>query len=302
MAKEDDDKTEGKEQEAGGSEENKDEGSTGDKGPETLSVKVDGVMKEYALEEATKLISESSGAQQRFEEASALAKKAGKGIRLAELSTALQKGAPSQGEVEEFLGLMGTGSEDIAKMIGDLSGTGKEKDKKDKKKEEAPSLVSLEQLDPRLKAIIEGAEKADLSNIRQGIEDQVKKEVDKDGILGKMVGELPDDVQGEVKNVLYDMAIESVKGRILGREPFGTDMISSVLQTLRARIKTVGTPIKAAGQAPVLGLSPAGTSFSPEILANEPIKRLTVDNPQYETNAVDRFQQMLVRAFKKSGK
>lgn len=266
-------------------------------------VVIGGVKKTLTLEELRTAASKSLGADAKFDDAAKQRKEAAEGLRIAELLNRLKtkgEGAESA-DIQEFLTLLGIDPAEATKLME----TAKKKEsatKKDEKKGEESSTVTMEQLDPQIQAAIKAAERLDVDQMRKKIEDDIRKGVDTDSILSKMVSEVPEEVQAELRTTLYDMVMASVRGRILAGEGFGPEMISTTLQTVRAWVKRFGTPAKGAGQLPVVGFGPSGTTFSAEVLAPEPIQRVPSTDPNYEETAVKRFQQKFLQVARKLGK
>ncbi len=265
----------------------------------SYTLKIDGVEQTFTMKELQQKASESAGAQKKFQDAHDLQERAASGMRIQELLTQMKgQETPDETKTQELMGLLGAGDVDIKAALAQAQkapGTTKKEDKK-------PEPITMENLDPRTRAALEAAEQADLKQVREKIEGEAKKGVDNDKILGKIIDEAPGDTKGSLKNTLYEMVIDDVRGRILGREPYGPDMIQSSLQKVRARVKSFGTPTASAGQPPLVGELGIAAATSPEIRATEPIKRVSSANPGYEDNAVKRVQQFMVKAFSNSGK
>lgn len=275
---------------------------TGDKEGYTLTI--GGQTKTLTLEELKTAASKSMGADDKFERAAKDKKEAAEGLRIAELLNRLKAGGEGAdpADVKEFLTVLGVDPAEITKLME----TTKKKEsasKKDEKKDGEPSVVGMEQLDPQIQAAIKAAERLDVDQMRKKIQDDVKKGVDTDPILSKMVSEVPEEVQADFRETLYDMVMASVRGKILSREAFGPEMITSTLQTVRDWVKKTGVPAKGAGQLPVVGLAPTGPpAFTADVLAAEPIKRVSSTDPNYEETAVKRFQQKMIQIAKKLGR
>ncbi len=279
------------------------EGALSDK-DETFTLKIDGEDKTFTLDELKLQASESAGAQQKFEEAAKIRDKAASGTRIQELLESMKSDkAPDTAKVTEFLRLAGVKDADMGDILATIkSDKGKDADKGGKGKED-DEPITLENLDPRVRAAVEAAESADLKQIRERIEGETKKSVDNDKILGKIIDEITeDDHQKKMKDVLYGMMLDDVRGRILGREPYGPDMIQSSLQKVRARVQNLGIPSKSTGQPPLEGELGLAAATTPEIRATEPIKRVSSTEPGYEENAVKRVQQLTFKAAKKLGR
>lgn len=271
-----------------------------DKVPEQFTVTVDGTPMTFTKEEALKKVSESAGAQKKFEDASKMLKEAQPGLQLSGLMKELQgQKEPDPQKMEEFLGLLGVEGADATKLMEEM-GIGSKEDDKGKDKGKGRKSVKMEDLDDRTRAAVEAAEQMDLENIRGKIDSEVKKGLDNDKILVKLIDSMPEDRQDKLRQVLSDMAIEDVRGRILAREGFGPEMIQSTLQKIRARVDDLGIPAVASGQA-AAALGPTTATWGPEVHSTEPIKRLPTTDDKYEENAVSRFRQMFVNAMRKGG-
>lgn len=275
------------------------------KSDDTFTLKVDGVDKTYTLDELKTAASESLGAQQKFEAASKLRDEASSGRRVMELVTELGKQkTPDEGKTAELLQLLGVAPSAMEKTIEELKKAAGSSDTKSADKSGTTSEpVKVENLDPRLKTIVEAAEQADLERIRTRIVSETEKAVDEDKILGKLIdGVLEGKERDKVRQALHDMANDDVRGRILGREVYGTEMVQSTLQKVRARVENLGIPSRTAGQPPVTGeLGALLADYSPEVHATEPIKRVASTEPGYEESAVKRVQQKIVDSMRRGG-
>lgn len=273
---------------------------------DTFTLKVDGTDKTFTLDELKSAASESAGAQKKFEEASEMVKNAASGRRIQELVTELGKSqTPDEGKTAELLQLLGVESGAMEKTMEELrKAAGGSTKKADDKPGTTDEPVKVENLDPRLKTIIEAAEQADLERIREKIVSETKKGVDEDKILGKMIDGVPEGKERDkIREALHNMAVDDVRGRILGRESYGTEMVQSTLQKIRARIENLGIPAKPAGQGPVTGeLGSLLAEYGPDVRVTEPIKRVSSTEPGYEESAVKRVQQKIVEAMRKGGR
>lgn len=265
---------------------------------ETFTLKIDGEEKSLTLDELRAKASESAGAQKKFQDANDLLKKAEGGIRIQELAKELSDTeSPDEVKTAEFMRLLGVDPGEINKVLSSA-----QKGKGGDKAPVTPKTIGVDQLDPQLRSAVEAAERMDLQQIRTNIEKECTTGVDNDKILGKMIDEVQEGAEkGSLKQVLYDMVIEDVRGRILAREPYGTEMVQSSLQKVRARINNLGIPAKIAGQVPVTGLPAVLATLGPEVHATEPIRRVSSSDQGYEENAVKRVQQMMVDAARKMG-
>ena len=257
------------------------------------TVKVDGQDRTFTLDELKEAAGKSAGADVRFEQAAEMRKTAAKGTRLLELADELRDDTnPPTEKTNEFLNLLGLDPSKVASTTpkGNSSSS-----------LEAGKKVGFEGVDSRIQAAVKAIEEKDLNDIRESVEDETRKGVDKDDILGKMVGRVPEDKRNEVKNALYDMAIQDVRDRIFSGQMYGPEMLQSSLQRVRALVEKLGIPAKAVGHPPVSGPSPLGV-LSPQVTATEPIKRVSSTETNWEQNAVDRIHQRMVQAMRADGK
>ncbi len=293
----------------GGGDDNKgdDKGDKGDKGdkddkgdskPETYVLKVDGVDKEFTLEEMKAATTKVSGADEKFRQSADNLKKAEKGTRIAalfgELSEATSAGgAPNQASVKELAGLLGV---DIGEFSKSLKADSEDKSKK---KDSAEELLSMDKLTPELQTIMKESQAAQY----RGLVDKVKKTceegVDKDEILSKIIGSVTEDGEkSRLREALSEMLFEDVQTRIRNGEQYGTEMVSHSLQVVRARVKNLGVPAKMSQKPYIPGLGPSSNVPS-EVYSEDPIKRVASDDPGYEDNFVKRVMQGVVKASKK---
>jgi len=295
----DDDKQVGKEEEKEGEiEENQGEkqgekeDSKKDDSEETYPVVVDGKTIHMTLEELKANASKAKGADAKFEKASNIRKEAEKGLRIQDLGKKINSGKFTQQDVDEFARLMGTDPT----LVREKLETQVTNQTNQKKTSSTGDIIDMENLSPRVRAALEAAELADNARIREGIEQKVRVGVDKDPILSKIVLEGPAESQQQVRNTLFDMAMNDVRGRILaGRESFGPEMISSAVQNLRSQVKNLGILNRSSGNPAVVGLGPTGVGVAPEVLAKEPIRRKSISDPDYEETAIKRIQQDMNR-------
>jgi hypothetical protein len=267
--------------------------STGDTS-DTHTITVGGKEVHMTLDELKEAAQKAQGADKKFQDAADMRKQAAKGVLIEELSRKLQAGTFQEKDVEEMAELLGSDpSAVLTHLKAAQAGGGEKKGTKAAAKEE--KKVGLEDLAPEVKAAIQAAHDADIEKTLRKIEGEVKLGVDTDSVMSKIIEEAPAEGQGKLKETLFDIAMSSVRGRILGGEAYGPEMVKSVVQTVRTQIKNLGIPGKSVLQPPVVGFGPAGVGIAPEILSKEPIKRTKATEDSYEANAVKRFQQDFIK-------
>lgn len=275
----------------------------GEKEDETYSLKIDGESKEYTLDELKDAAQKVIGIESKAEKTAKDRKEAEPGLKILRLAQELRESkSPDETTQKEFLSALGVDSKIIEQVISQATGTGKKDDSGSKIKKDDAKPVTMDQLGPREKAIMEAAERDDMRRIREEIDKSCEDGVDNDKILGKMLDEVVEDTRKKsMRNFICRLVKKDVKSRILAREQYGPEMISSALQTARAEIKELGIPAKVAGQPPLEDLGYAGI-LGPEIHATEPIKRVSVADPTYHETAAKRLQQMVYKATRKGRK
>jgi hypothetical protein len=265
----------------------------------THTITVDGETHTITVEEALKAAEKVGGADKKFEDAAKERKEAQKeleaaqkGVRIAKALEKVQVESPAEDDVKEFMEALGV-TPDMVEGYDKLVATGR-------KGQEPPKKLTLTDFDESTQKILKAAEDDHLASIRQTIEDEVKSTIAKDTVLTKTLGKVDDDtVRKAAADEIAEMAVESVRGRILAGEPWGPEMLQSTAQRLRSRIERLGIPAKSSGKAPVLGLGPIGTELAgPEVTSDEPIKRVPSSDPNWVENVVKRVQQAAVRAFR----
>ena len=288
----------GQEEGQGGEAGSEEEKKSDDSGtPQTYTVKVDGKEVEMTLDELKAKASEASGAQAKFQEAADLRTKAQDGLRLIELSAKMKDQTATQKDVNEFVRLVGGDPAELDRLMAEQNGTATGKESSG---DSPPQTVKKEQLDPEVQRTLDEANKAQLTQIRQNIENKTREGIDKDEVLGKIVSGLPADIREGVKQELYEMAIERVRNNIvLDNKPFGPQMVQDVAQTLRSRVKKLGIPATQA-HAPT-SVSGLGMGFdSPQIPLDKTIERVSSNDPDYIEKTTKRVQQDMMRRAMKS--
>lgn len=291
----------GKDEDSGKKDGDKDEGKKDETGT-TYDLKVKGEMRTFTLDELKTAAQKVTGIEAVAEEAAENRKKAEKGLRIQDLAQELRESDSPKPEVQrEFMQALGLPTDAIDKLVAQATGEGK-KDSKDPDKgqdlDKKVVPISMDQLDPRLRQVVEAAEQDDLRRIREGIDKACEEGVDNDKILGKMLGEVDADRRDALQDFLHRSLKKDVKSRILAREEYGTEMIASSLQTVRADVKALGIPATVGGQPPVEGIDYAN-ALGANIHATEPITRKTITDPEYHDVAASRLQQMIYAATRK---
>lgn len=267
-----------------------------EKAANSHTFKQDGRDVTMTTEELITAASKAGGADAKFEQASQMLKDAAEGSKILAAKKALDESdGTDETLIANFVGALGLNMGDLEEKAGDMGNKNKNKDDT-----QPPKKITLNDLDPHLKEILSTSENMGVTETREKIENSVRNTLDKDAILCKMVGSLSTEEQSKVKEVLFDMAIKDVKGRILTNEAYGTEMINSVVQQVRANVEKLGIPSQAGKSPPMVGPSPLG-NFGPEIYATEPIKRVSSTDPKYIETAVKRAQQQLVKFAQSKG-
>lgn len=259
---------------------------------ENYTLAIDGENKTFTLEELKEAAQTSAGANAKFEKAAEMVKNATPGLEISRLAQELRESKSPDSQVQkDFLHALGVSQEQIDGMLKITEPTKKEgKKATDDGKKGTP--VTLDNLGPRERQIMEDAERRQYEQIRTDIKNSCEKSVDNDKVLGKMVDGMPDKRRSTWLGTAKRLLNKDVERRILAREEYGPDMIATSLQTVRAVLEEIGVPSKVAGQPPLVGLDYASV-LGPEIHAAEPIKRVAVDDSKYFEVAAARLQQKL---------
>lgn len=256
-------------------------------GTETFEIVVSGEKRAVTLEELKTMASESAGAQRRFQEAAELRKSAERGIRIQTLADKLKGNAnPNEAEVMELAQLLGADMNNQQAQNPPQQG-----------QQNPPSkqVVRREDLDPGVQDAIRAAEDAELAKIRSEIESETKKGIDSDPVISTMISGLVDERQKALKPLLFEMALEDVKGQIFAGAQFGPALIQSVAQKMRTRLKVMG--IGAPAQQANPSTAGPGSSYGDGGLnLNQRIDRVPAGKDNYISNVVQRTQQMMQRA------
>lgn len=268
-------------------------------GAKSFTLKVDGEDKSFTFEELKEAAQKSGGADAKFEKAAKMVQDAAPGLEIGRLSQKLKDTkTPDEQVQKDFLHALGVSQEQIDGMLAAAKKEPGTTKKDDSKATEAVP-VPLEKQDPRIRQILEDAERRQYDHIRTDIKNSCEKSVDNDKVLGKMVVGMPDDRQTAWLNTAKRLLNKDVERRILAREEYGPDMIATSLQSVRATLEEIGVPQKVGGQPPLVGLDYASI-LGPEIHATEPIKRVSVDDPKYADVSAQRLQQMVYANQRKS--
>ena len=271
--------------------------------PETHEVIVNGKKVEMTLDELKEHATKGAGADEKFRQASELRKTAERGIRLDELAHKMadEGDAVSPADLNEFITLLGGDPADLdmSKMTPNQPPTGQsntsDPNKTNPQGTQPLSVVKKEQLDPDVQRVLNQANEAELSRIRENIVAETRKGIDNDSVLGKLIDELPEDTREEVKSELYDMAEERVRNQIvLENKPFGPQMVQEVAQVLRSRIKRLGIPsTPRGGQLPTSASGPGMGYGNQQVLPDKPVERVSSTDPDYIEKTTQRVQQNL---------
>jgi len=265
---------------------------------ETYTLPINGEDKTFTLEELKLEAQKSAGADAKFSKAAEMVKDAAPGLEIARLAQQLKESnSPDEQVQKDFLHALGVSQEQIDGMLA-KNAPAPTPGKKDPEVPKKAEPLGLEKLDPRLRGIVEEAEKAQFDAIRKGITDSCEKSVDNDKILGKMVNEMSSDRQTQWLSTAKKLLNKDVERRILAREEYGPEMITSSLQSVRATLETLGVPTNVAGQPPLAGLDYTAV-LGPNIHKTEPITRVKVDDPEYAKNSAERLQQMVYANMRK---
>lgn len=274
---------------------------------DTFEVKVGGEVRHLTKDELIEAASKTLGADARFEEASTMRKSATSGLQALEVISKI-KGTdnPKPEDVEAFFHLMGiedSNLPDIKELLGgktNVNDKGKD-NKNDGNTDQSNKKIGLDNLDDRTRRAVEAAEKQELGEIREKIEEEVIKGVDNDEILGKIVEELASGKDKEAKDKfvaeIRRMAVDSARLRILSGELFGADMVKSIAQKVRTTVKEFGIPNKKADSLPVTGLGPI-LSLSPDVVSDKPIERIESSEDGYVDNVAKRYMQKQLKAMR----
>ncbi len=280
----DDDKAGG----GGGADDKKDDKDKKDDLPVSVMLKVDGKDVEMTMDELKANASKGLGADRKFEEASELRKQGEAGIRIGELSAKMQSGTAGQADVTEFVKLLGGDPEgmDMSQILG-TSDDDKGKDK-DKSASGNQGPITKEQLSPELQRQFDQAEEAELDRLRGKIEEDTRKVVDTDEVIGKMLDGLSDDDKKATQSELFEMAIERVRNQVFSGKLFGPTMLTETMQVIRARCKKLGIQTRST-PTPSAGPGSYGNEAGQQVqLPDKTPERKDSSDPDYIDNVVQR--------------
>lgn len=264
---------------------------------QTYQLVVDGQPVVLTLKEMMDRASEASGAQKKFQEAAELRKNSEKGLRIIELTQKVRSNpTPALTEVQELIGLMGGNPNDPETLaaLGFETPKGNPPTSSAQNQPQGRQPVRLEDMDPSVQAALRAAEEAELARIRETVETTTKKGIDNDPVIAKMLIEIPDEQRDQIRTMLYDIAIDSVRGDVMAGQPFTPQMVQGKAQRLRAMLQTlgVGTP-----KMPLPGTGPAsGMGGANAMIPDKPIERKPASDPNYVQNTVQRALQMQQKA------
>ncbi len=264
--------------------------------PETYQVKIDGEDRSLSLDEIKELASKSGGADKRFNEAAEASKAAERGIRVETLVKVISgTEKPSDADIRELAGLLEINPQDFMNQLHQDADPAPKGTKKDTdmdfnaKFQEAMGATPAE-----VRAILEFSQTRHVGSARQEIREISDKAVDKDEIFGKMViGKDKDDIKLTIK----DMVAEDVLKKIQDGVPFGAKVVTEAVQRVRATLIKLGIPNNLTQHPIVLGLGPSD-GLSPEIQADEPIKRIPSTDDGDEANLIARTLQKGLQAYR----
>jgi len=263
-------------------------------------VKVDGKEVYMTLEELRRKASEAAGAQRRFEEAAEMRRKASAGMRLLELVEKINEasasgGVPDRRDLEEFVRMLGGSTDAVESFMEQLEEqTRPARNTGHRMNDNNSKPIQKEDLAPELQRVLDSVQEHELQSIREKIITETRKGVDNDPILSKMLSELPDDSQEEIRQTLYEIAEDKVRTMIVADgKPFGPQMVQEVAQRLRAVAKNLGKPARGStgGQPPMVGLGPG--AWDPYIVPDKPVERVPSSHPDYIDNRVQATLQRL---------
>ncbi len=268
--------------------------------PQTFDIPAgEGKSVKMTLEEMQTAAAKSAGADRKFQEASDLRREFGdldpitakEGARIAKLAKALQDGTATDRDAESLLKSLGF-DDDAIKAIGEGKPAAK-------KTESKATKIRDEDLDPSLKVVFDDARDAAIRRTEEAISEKVRKCVDKDPIIIKMISAVPVDRRDRFVQTLYDKAIEITLGQVYQGSRVSPELLQSAVQRLRTDLDSLGIPTES-NPLPlthtVRGLEHAVS----EIGSNEPIKRVPIGTDGSEENAIKRFAQKMMQSLTKS--
>jgi len=263
--------------------------------PETYEVTVAGEAKQYTLDELKTLASKSAGADQRFQEAAAAKQEAATALRIQELAKTADE---DDGDFRELGRLMGRSEEEIENLIAfrngqdddddDDDGKGSPPPRRASRPEGAPAALSAEDRE----AIAMGKQVA-LERMRERIEGEIKEALDNDSVLGE------NRIKSEAaRKALFDTMKAEVTVAVAKGQAPDPSLLAAVLQTMRARAKSLGILEDGSGQPKEdavamlerhgIGLGPADSPAVAAVKAGEDLPRVPITDPGYAENLAAR--------------
>ena len=276
---------------------NTNNGASGDRtSPDTYEVVVSGRKVEMTLDELKAKASEATGAQQKFQEAAELRQQAQEGMRLMNLAKKMQEGTAGPADVNEFVRLVGGDPAELENFMEQQNAQQHTNGQTPPQNQSyVPQKVTKDQLDPEIQRTLDRAQESQLAQIREKLERQTREGIDNDEVLSKIISGLPADVQSDVKQELYDMAIERVRNNVvLDNKPFGAALVQEVARALRSRVKRLGIPATS-GQMPTSVSGPGGGFGGPQIPLDKTIERVPSTDPDYIEKMTQRVQQSMAK-------
>lgn len=268
------------------------------KDTETFTLQVLGQPRTVTKEELLGLASKAAGADEKFEKAAEMRKRAERGISVIEAVEKVRNQTATKAEVELLADVFGMNP-------ADLPGYSEGEPKKGEKKGEERRVVEEEDLSPAIKSAVQYSREQELREIRKDIEGQTGEAVTKDAVLQRSLEGLPAELRKTVLEELIEMAKLDVRDGICVRNQlFGPDLLNDTIQKLRHRVERLGIPTSRAGHsstgAGVVPMMGAGMLGSMGInIPDKPVQRVPVTDPNYENVTVQRalqFQQKAMRS------
>jgi len=262
--------------------------------PETYEVTVDGKAVQMTLSELQANAAKAAGADAKFREASELRKQANRGVRISELFAEVsQSDNPTPEDISELAGLLGVDPSEFSEAVyGNGKGQNMPEPNTPAPKTFTPNSVGTEHLSPDVQNQLKWIREQQIKSAGTEISESVKNFVDKDEILGKIIGDTDDEQREEMRSAIEEIVHESVRGKILATGQFGPEVVKESVQQARTILKKFGIPTRMSKQTNtvVLGLGPSG-ELPAEVQADEPIKRVDSAADNYISNAIQRVQQ-----------
>jgi DNA-binding protein Fis len=261
--------------------------------PQSFTLKVGGQDRQVTQAELIEMATKSAGADAKFEEAARVRKEAQKGLRVMEILGGLKEEQDlNPAVVYELYGLLGMDPSQAAQLFEGGTMTPPKQTTPAPAANLPGSLIKPEQLSPEIRASLDYAEKMELQNVRENMRKSTREAVDKDEVLGKIMKELDGKDREQIRNELYEMAIEEVDRSVLMGQPFGADSTRAAVQKLRARISRIGIPTGGTG-LPLTQPGQPGGGGNMFVVPNEPVQRVPAKEATYADNFATRVMQSL---------